>query len=46
MNQCWKIFALALAFIAALYAGDTLSLAEDQTAPQIKVVPLDPGDQS
>lgn len=46
MNQCWKMFTLALVLLAALYAGDTLSLAEDQTAPQIKAVPLDPGDQS
>ncbi len=46
MNECGKTFALALVLITAVFAGGALSLAEDQPAPQIKVVSLDPGDQS
>jgi len=40
-------FALALIFIIApVVAPSPSSFAEDQPAPQIKLVPLEPGDQS
>jgi len=41
-----KALALALVAIGALIEGNAISLAEDQQAPQIKAIPLEPGDQS
>lgn len=46
MNRFGKTFASALVLTAAVLAGRATSLAEDQSAPQIRSVPLDPGDQS
>jgi mannose-6-phosphate isomerase-like protein (cupin superfamily) len=46
MNRFGKILASALVLAAAVLAGRATSLAEDQSAPQIRSVPLDPGDQS
>lgn len=46
MNLRRKVLAITLASIAVLFAGRGPSLAENQSAPQIKVVPLDPGGQS
>src|ERR1035438_9372680 len=46
MNRFGKTFASALVLAAAVLAGSATSLAEDQSAPQIRSVPLDPGDQS
>ena len=46
MNGYGKTSALALVSITALLAGCAPSLAGDQSVPQIKVVPLDPGGQS
>jgi mannose-6-phosphate isomerase-like protein (cupin superfamily) len=46
MNQSGKILASSLVLIATVFTGATASLAEDQPAPQIKSVPLDPGDKS
>jgi quercetin dioxygenase-like cupin family protein len=46
MNRFGKTFASALVLAAAVLAGRATSLAEDQSAPQIRSVPLDPGDQS
>jgi mannose-6-phosphate isomerase-like protein (cupin superfamily) len=37
---------LAVSLIAAFIAGPAVSSAEEQPAPEIKVVPLEPGDQS
>lgn len=44
MNRYESTFASTLVSLAALLAGTACSLAEDQ--PQIKSVPLEPGDQS
>jgi len=46
MNGYGKTSALAFVSVALLLAGGAPSLAGDQSAPQIKVVPLDPGGQS
>jgi quercetin dioxygenase-like cupin family protein len=46
MNRFGKILASALVLAAAVLAGRATSLAEDQSAPQIRSVPFDPGDQS
>jgi mannose-6-phosphate isomerase-like protein (cupin superfamily) len=46
MNRFRKTFASALVLAAAVFAGRATSLAEDQSAPQIRSVLLDPGDQS
>jgi mannose-6-phosphate isomerase-like protein (cupin superfamily) len=46
MNRSMKLFGVVVLSIAAFLAGAALSSAEDQPAPRIKVVPLDPGDQS
>jgi mannose-6-phosphate isomerase-like protein (cupin superfamily) len=46
MNQFGKILVLALVLIAAVFTDRGNSLADDQSAPQIKSVPLDPGDKS
>jgi mannose-6-phosphate isomerase-like protein (cupin superfamily) len=46
MNRFRNTFTSALALVAAVLAGSATSLAEDQSAPQIRSVPLDPGDQS
>ena len=46
MNRFGKTFASALVLTAAVLAGRATSLAEDQSAPQIRSVPLDAGDQS
>ena len=46
MNRGWKPLALAFASIAALFVVCGPSRAEDQSVPQIKAVPLDPGGQS
>ena len=46
MNRRRKTLAVALLSITALLAGGAPSLAGDQSVPQIKVVPLDPGGQS
>ena len=46
MNRFGKTFASALVLAAAVLAGRATSLAEDQSAPQIRSVPLDPGDQT
>jgi len=37
---------LALVAAGIVFVGNALSFAEGQPAPQIRVVPLDPGDQS
>jgi mannose-6-phosphate isomerase-like protein (cupin superfamily) len=46
MNACRKTFVLIVAMIVGLLTNVATSLAEDQSAPQIKSVPLDPGDKS
>jgi len=46
MNQFGKTSASALVLAAAVLAGRATSLTEDQSAPQIRSVSLDPGDQS
>ena len=45
MNQSGKRLTFALLGVASLFYVNAPSLAEDQIAPQIKVVPLDAGDQ-
>ena len=46
MNRFGKTFASVLVLAAAVLAGSAASLADDQSAPQIRSIPLEPGDQS
>ena len=46
MKRFGKTFASTLVLVATMLAGRAASLAEDQSAPQIRSIALEPGDQS
>jgi mannose-6-phosphate isomerase-like protein (cupin superfamily) len=46
MNRFGKTFVSTLVLVATVLAGRAASLAEDQSAPQIRSIALEPGDQS